>query len=206
MSAPNRGPASSAPAAASEPNTRNARRPAARSTRSSGPVWRNAVSPRRTFCCASVAIGRRAFPVRRRGQHRHHWITPSRSIPKRRLPPCTRHRTSTSSVRVEVSHRVPFQGKDESCHLRIGGVWVHAADIVSGDRAASAREFTADSNAAVDRSVGFRILSTNQLLLHCAEPQSPGVPAITGKHDFVGMKACGTSHSAAFSIEIACLN
>jgi hypothetical protein len=51
-----------------------------------------------------------------------------------------------------------------------------------------------------------RILSTNQLLLHCAEPQSLGAPPITGKNDFVGMKACGTPQSAAFSIEISCLN
>jgi hypothetical protein len=43
-------------------------------------------------------------------------------------------------------------------------------------------------------------------------PLSPGIavasgaPPITGKNDFVGTKSCGTSQSAAYSIEMSCLN
>ncbi len=43
-------------------------------------------------------------------------------------------------------------------------------------------------------------------------PLSPGIavtsdaPPITGKNDFVGTKSCGTAQSAAYSIEMSCLN
>ena len=104
------------------------------------------------------------------GCWRSRWITPSRSNWRRRSPACTRHRTSTSSGELKFATARPYQGKDlrvTTCGLAVCAPRRHT---VSVDRATSAREFTVDSNAAVERPVCLCILSTNQLLLHCAEP------------------------------------
>ena len=56
--------------------------------------------------------------------------------------------------------------------------------LLSVDWAASARAFTADSNAAMDRPVCFCILSTNQLLLYCVGPQALHIVHCQGvRHD-----------------------